>query len=91
MAFAAFVCYIDIGDRTILWKTGGICMYVCVYDGKNQRHYRSMVYGLMNTGYYERAIVMNPLEENFVLVSYQWDITVCGCFRAYRLFPVGCL
>ncbi len=45
-------------------------MYVCVYDGKNQRHYRSMVYGLMNTGYYERAIVMNPLEENFVLVSY---------------------
>ena len=21
----------------------------------------------------------------------QWDITVCGCLRAYRLFPVGCL
>lgn len=44
-------------------------MYVRARDKANQRYYKSLVYGLFNTGYYEQAILFNPHTDCFELVD----------------------
>lgn len=45
-------------------------MFVRVFDKKIKKYYKSMVYGLINTGYYEQAILFNPYMNCFELVEY---------------------
>lgn len=45
-------------------------MFVRVYDKSNNRYYKSMVYALINSGYYEKAILFNPYKGSFELVDY---------------------
>jgi hypothetical protein len=45
-------------------------MYVRINDISNKRFYKSIVYGLINTGYYEQAIVFNTYSQCFELVDY---------------------
>lgn len=45
-------------------------MFVRVYDKLKREYYKSMVYGLINTGYYEQAITYNPFSGCFELVDY---------------------
>lgn len=45
-------------------------MFVRAYDKQGNTYYKSMVYALINTGYYEEAIVFNPMTEAFELVRY---------------------
>jgi len=45
-------------------------MFVRVFDKKTEKYYKSMVYGLINIGYYEQAIVLNPFIDSFELVDY---------------------
>lgn len=45
-------------------------MFVRVKDKKHNTHYKSMVYGLINTGYYEQAILFNPFIQCFELIDY---------------------
>ncbi|MDU6986457.1 MAG: hypothetical protein E6371_18825 [Terrisporobacter othiniensis] len=45
-------------------------MFVRVYDKLEKRYYKSMVYGLINSGYYEQAILFNPYINKFELVEY---------------------
>lgn len=45
-------------------------MFVRVKDKKQNKYYKSMVYGLINTGYYEQAILFNPFTQCFELVDY---------------------
>lgn len=44
-------------------------MFVRVIDKEHNRFYKSMVYGLINTGYYEQAIVFNPFNQYFELID----------------------
>ena len=41
--------------------------------------------------YYYQSIMPAETDADSRNMPRQWDITVCGCFRAYRLFPIGCL
>lgn len=45
-------------------------MYVLVSGNQDCPPYKSMVYGLLNTGCYEQAIVINPYEKCFLLMDY---------------------
>ena len=45
-------------------------MFVRVSDKTNNRYYKSLVYGLINRGFFEQAIVINPYTNCFELVSY---------------------
>ena len=45
-------------------------MFVRVFDKANNRHYKSLVYGLVNRGFFEQAIVINPYTNCFELVHY---------------------
>lgn len=45
-------------------------MFVRVFDKVNNRYYKSLVYGLVNRGFFEQAIVVNPDTNCFELVHY---------------------
>lgn len=45
-------------------------MFVRAMDKRHNRYYKSMVYGLINVGYYEQAILFNPFTNCFELVDY---------------------
>lgn len=45
-------------------------MFARAYDKLEKRYYKSMVYGLINSGYYEQAILFNPYISKFELVEY---------------------
>ena len=45
-------------------------MFVRVSDKANNRYYKSLVYGLLNRGFFEQAIVINPYTNCFELVHY---------------------
>ncbi|NLB62300.1 MAG: hypothetical protein GX802_07815 [Clostridiales bacterium] len=45
-------------------------MFVRVYDKDNRTYYKSIVYGKINTGYYEQAILFNPSTNSFELIDY---------------------
>lgn len=45
-------------------------MFVRVFDKPENRYYKSIVYGIIDVGYYERAILLNPYTESFELVDY---------------------
>ena len=45
-------------------------MFVRVYDKERKKYYKSMVYGLLNIGYYEQAILFNPYTNSFECVEY---------------------
>jgi hypothetical protein len=45
-------------------------MFVRVYDQRRKKYYKSIVYGIIDIGYYERHIVFNPVEEAYELVDY---------------------
>ncbi len=45
-------------------------MFVRVTDRATGKHFKSIVYGLLNCGYYEEAIVLNPLGNCFEIISY---------------------
>lgn len=45
-------------------------MFVRVSDKANHRYYKSLVYGLVNRGFFEQAIVINPYTGCYELVSY---------------------
>ena len=45
-------------------------MYVLVSGNQDCPPYKSMVYGLLNTGCYEQAIVIKPYEKCFLLMDY---------------------
>lgn len=45
-------------------------MFVRVYDKSNNRYYKSIVYALINSGYYEKAILFNPYKDSFEIVEY---------------------
>ncbi|MDF2557686.1 MAG: uncharacterized protein K0R71_1514 [Bacillales bacterium] len=45
-------------------------MFVRVYDKDNDRFYKSIVYGKLNQGYYQQAILLNPFTCSFELVDY---------------------
>lgn len=45
-------------------------MFVRVSDKTNNRYYKSLVYGLVNRGFFEQAIVINPYTKCFELVHY---------------------
>ena len=51
------------------WK-GGWNMFVRVFDKANSRYYKSLVYGLVNRGYFEQAIVIDPYANCFRSVRY---------------------
>ena len=44
-------------------------MFVRVSDKINNRFYKSLVYGTVNQGYYEQAIVINPYTNRFELIG----------------------
>ena len=44
-------------------------MFVRVKDKKHNNYYKSMVYCLINTGYYEKAILFNPFTRCFELID----------------------
>ena len=44
-------------------------MYVLVSGNQDCPPYKSMVYGLLNTGCYEQTIVINPYEKCFLLMD----------------------
>lgn len=44
-------------------------MFVRAFDKKTGKYYKSMVYGLINTGYYEQAILFNPHTDCFELID----------------------
>lgn len=50
-----------------LWRKD---MFVRAIDKKRNRYYKSMVYGLINNGYYEQAILFNPYSSCFELIDY---------------------
>jgi hypothetical protein len=45
-------------------------MFVRVSDKIKNRYYKSLVYGLVNRGFFEQAIVINPYTKCFELVHY---------------------
>lgn len=45
-------------------------MFVRALDKRRNQYYKSMVYGLINSGYYEQAILFNPLSGCFELIDY---------------------
>lgn len=45
-------------------------MFVRVFDKDKKRYYKSIVYGLVNIGYYEQAILYNPYTDCFELIDY---------------------
>jgi len=45
-------------------------MFARVFDKKTGFFYKSIIYGKLDTGYYERNIVYNPREDAFELVDY---------------------
>ena len=45
-------------------------MFVRVSDKMNNRYYKSLVYGLVNRGFFEQAIVIDPFTKCFELVHY---------------------
>lgn len=45
-------------------------MFVRAYDKINKVYYKSMVYGIFNFGYYEKAVLLNPVTKSFELVDY---------------------
>lgn len=45
-------------------------MYVRAYDKLEKRYYKSIVYGIINTGYYEQAILFNPFMKCYELIEY---------------------
>lgn len=50
-----------------VWRKG---MFVRAIDKKRNQYYKSMVYGVINSGYYEQAILFNPLSSCFELIDY---------------------
>ena len=45
-------------------------MYARIYDKSNDRYYTSIVYGMMNSGFYRKYIVLNPYNNCFEAVDY---------------------
>lgn len=45
-------------------------MFVRVYDKKNNKYYKSIVYGVIDMGYNEKSICLNPTTESFELIDY---------------------
>ena len=45
-------------------------MFVRVFDQSENRYYKSIVYGIVNIGYDECAILLNPYRQAFELVDY---------------------
>lgn len=45
-------------------------MYARIYDREKNRYYKSIVYALLETGYYEQAIVFDAQNDRFALVDY---------------------
>ncbi len=45
-------------------------MFVRAYDKIHDIYYKSIVYGELNTGYYKKAILLNPRADIFVLVEF---------------------
>ncbi len=45
-------------------------MFVRVLDKSTQQYYKSMVYGMVNSGYFLCYIVLNPMTDKFELVRY---------------------
>lgn len=45
-------------------------MFVRAKDKEHNRFYKSMVYGIINPGYYEQAILFNPFTQCFELIDY---------------------
>ncbi|HHV32773.1 hypothetical protein [Caproiciproducens sp. LBM24188] len=45
-------------------------MFARVFDKKTGFYYKSIIYGKIDIGYYERNIVYNPREDAFELVDY---------------------
>ncbi|MBE5736255.1 MAG: hypothetical protein E7356_02720 [Clostridiales bacterium] len=45
-------------------------MFVRVFDKENNLYYKSVVYGVIDSGYYEKYIVINPHTNNFELINY---------------------
>lgn len=45
-------------------------MFVRAIDKKRNRYYKSMVYVLINDGYYEQAVLFNPFSSCFELIDY---------------------
>lgn len=61
-------------------------MYARVKAREAGKYYKSIVYGLVNCGYYEEAIVLNPLSGCFEIVSY-FDRSLSG--KAFDPFRTG--
>lgn len=53
-------------------------MFVRAWDKESGTYYKSMVYGLINTGYYEQAILFHPNRNTFELIDYFDKGTVNG-------------
>ena len=64
-------------------------MYVRVYDKQKMKHYKSMVYGIVNVGFYEQAIIVNPYSECFELVEYL-DKDTKECIPLYQRINSNC-
>ena len=45
-------------------------MFVRVFDKENNLYYKSIVYGVIDSGYYEKYIVINPHSNTFELINY---------------------
>lgn len=45
-------------------------MFVRAYDKYNNAYYKSIVYGIFDIGYYQKAILFNPITKSFELVDY---------------------
>ena len=45
-------------------------MFVRVYDKAHKRYFKSVVYALLGTGYYEQAVVFDSENNRFVLTEY---------------------
>lgn len=45
-------------------------MFVRVFDKKHGRYYKSIVYGKIDTGYFEKYVVLNPFTNSFEAVDY---------------------
>ena len=50
-------------------------MFVRAYDKINNQYYKSIVYGILNIGYYKQAILFNPHIKAFELMDYMYKKT----------------
>lgn len=45
-------------------------MFVRVWDSAHGGYYKSIVYGIIDTGYFEKYVVLNPFDNSFEAVDY---------------------